>query len=356
MTSIVERTRPTGTMRALSTAVSAYRMLFAESRAAEFLSRPNPVRYSGFDLDLVVDEIRTEAAGVSSLALAAPDGSVLPAWLPGAHVDVFLPSGRQRQYSLCGDPDDRHSYRIAVRRIAEGLGGSAEVHDEVCAGERITVRGPRNAFRLVEAESYLFVAGGIGITPILPMVRSCHRAGADWHLVYLGRGRDTMPFLGELSACDTGRVDVRTDDESGVPDVADILTLAEPGAAVYLCGPPPLMNPARALLRESNPGASLHTERFSPQPVVGGKPFDVELRRSGTTVPVASDETALTAIRREVAGVAYSCQQGVCGTCKVGVLNGQVEHRDRLLTPDERDDAMLICVSRSAGGTITVDL
>src|SRR5699024_4946833 len=115
--------------------------------------------------------------------------------------------------------------------------------------------------------------------------------------------------LDELSTYDSGRVDVRTDDRSGVPDVADILTLAEPGAAVYLCGPPALMNPARALLSESNPSASLHTERFSPPPVAGGEPFDVELRHSGTRVSVASDETALTAIRRELPGVAYSCQQ-----------------------------------------------
>lgn len=343
-------------MRVLNTAATAYRLMFAQSRAAEFLSRPNPVRYSGFDLELTVSAVRTEAEGVVSVTLATPDGSVLPAWVPGAHVDVFLPSGRQRQYSLCGDPADRHAYRIAVRRITDGTGGSAEVHNEVSEGDRLTVRGPRNAFRLVEAESYLFVAGGIGITPILPMVRSCHRRGADWRVVYLGRSRKSLPFLDELSTYDSGRVDVRTDDRSGVPDVADILALAEPGAAVYLCGPPALMNPARALLSESNPSASLHTERFSPPPVAGGEPFDVELRHSGTRVSVASDETALTAIRRELPGVAYSCQQGFCGTCKVRVLDGQVEHRDSLLTGDERDEAMLVCVSRSAGGTIAVDL
>lgn len=354
--SVVDDIRPTRTMRALNTATTAYRLLFAESRAADYLSRPKPVRYKGFDLELVVERVRTEAEGVAGVRLVAPDGSPLPNWIPGAHVDVFLPSGRQRQYSLCGDPADRDSYHIAVRRIADGLGGSIEVHDELSEGELITIRGPRNAFRLVDADSYLFIAGGMGITPILPMVRSCHRRGLHWRLVYVGRSRDTLPFLDELAEYDSGQLDIRADDECGTPDISSILTLAEPGAAVYLCGPPPLLTPARAVLTEINPAASLHTERFSPLPVLTGEPFDVHLRRSGTTVAVAGDETTLTAIRREQPGVAYSCQQGFCGTCRVRVLDGQVEHRDRLLTADERDEEMLICVSRSAGGSIAVDL
>ncbi|MGW0895021.1 PDR/VanB family oxidoreductase [Saccharopolyspora sp. NPDC002578] len=347
---------PGPVLRAIGGFSAAYRRVFAESGVAPLLSRPNPVRRGGFDLGLVVNEVRAEAADVVSVTLSEPAGARLPSWVAGAHVDVFLPSGKQRQYSLCGDPADRYRYRIAVRRLADGLGGSREVHDELAAGDRITIRGPRNAFRLIEAESYLFVAGGIGITPILPMVRECHRRGAPWRLVYLGRTRDGLPFLDELSRYDSGVVDVRPDDEHGLPDITAILPEAAPGAAVYLCGPTPLMTTARGLMREINPTGSLHTERFSALPVRDGRPFDVHLERTGTTVAVPSDESALAAIRRELPGIAYSCQQGFCGTCKVRVLDGEVEHRDKLLLDGERADSMLICVSRSAGERLTLDL
>ncbi|WP_338597960.1 PDR/VanB family oxidoreductase [Saccharopolyspora sp. SCSIO 74807] len=347
---------PSWVLRAVGGFSTAYRHLFAASSAAPLLSRPKPVRRSGFDLDLVIDRIRPETADVVSVRLSDPDGGALPSWVPGAHIDVFLPSGKQRQYSLCGDPADRFGYRIAVRRLADGLGGSREVHDELEPGDRITIRGPRNAFRLVDAESYLFVAGGIGITPILPMVRECHRRGSPWRMVYLGRSRESLPFLDELAGYGSGVVDVRPDDEHGPPDITAILPEALPGAAVYLCGPAPLMTTARDLLREINPSGSLHTERFSPLPVRDGVPFAVRLARSGIDVQVPPDESALAAIRRELPGVPYSCQQGFCGSCKVRVLAGEVEHRDRLLPDDERADSMLICVSRSAGEQLTIDL
>jgi ferredoxin-NADP reductase len=347
---------PTRGMRLLAAASGAYRKVFAASRAAPLLSRPNPVRRTGFDLELVVGDVRPEADGVVSLRLVAADGAPLPGWVPGAHVDLFLPSGRQRQYSLCGDPADRSGYRVAVRRIDAGFGGSREVHEELRPGTALTVRGPRTAFPLVAAGSYLFVAGGIGITPILPMVRACHERGLPWRLVYLGRSRGSMPFLAELARYGSGVVDVRPDDENGLPEITAILPLAAPGAAVYLCGPTPLTTAARGLMREINPTGSLHTERFSALPVVNGRAFDVRLERRGITVPVAADESALAAIRRAVPGVAYSCQQGFCGTCKVRVLDGAVDHRDRLLADSRREDSMLICVSRSAGGPLVLDL
>ncbi|AXB43365.1 PDR/VanB family oxidoreductase [Amycolatopsis albispora] len=337
---------PSKALRLVAAASGGYRRVFATSRVAPLLSRPNPVRHTGFDLDLAVVRTAPEAEDVISLTLADPGGAELPSWLPGAHLDLFLPSGRQRQYSLCGDPADRRTYRIAVRRIGAASG---EIHDGLRG--RVRVRGPRNAFQLVDADSHLFVAGGIGITPILPMVRACHRRGTPWRLVYLGRSRASMPFLGELGAL--GDVDVRPDDEHGVPDMTAILPLAEPGAAVYLCGPPPLAEGARELLREINPRASLHTERFSPLPVTGGKPFDLHLARSGGTVRVGGDESALAATRRELPGVAYSCQQGFCGTCRVRVLDGEVEHRGRL--PAE-PGSMLVCVSRATSSSLVIDL
>ncbi|MGK8523956.1 PDR/VanB family oxidoreductase [Nocardia asteroides] len=338
---------PTG-LRLLGDVMDVYRKVFVTGRAAPLLSRPNAVRRTGFDLDTTIAAIEREAADVVSLTLRAAQGGPLPAWRPGAHVDVFLPSGRQRQYSLCGDPTDRFRYRIAVRLIPEGGGGSREIHRSLRVGDRLRIRGPRNAFTFVDAPSYLFLAGGIGITPILPMVKA---AGARGRLVYVGRSRETMPFLADLPDAE-----VRPDDEYGPPDVAALLAAAAPGAAVYVCGPPPMLEAAQRCMFELNPTGSLHTERFSALPVVDGAEFDLTLARTGVTIRVAADETALTAIHRELPDTPYSCRQGFCGTCKVGVVDGAVDHRDRLLTAPERADQMLVCVSRAAGDHLVVDL
>ncbi|MFE3445820.1 PDR/VanB family oxidoreductase [Nocardia sp. NPDC059180] len=349
MVMVMHRPAPPASLRALATAVDVYKQVFVAGRAAPLLSRPKPLRRNGFDMTLVVESVTTEAEEVRALTLRSAEGGRLPSWTPGSHLDVFLPSGRQRQYSLCGDPADPFSYRIAVRRLADGNGGSVEVHDEVRTGDAIHVRGPRNAFTFVEAPSYLFIAAGIGITPILPMAKV---AGTRGQLIYLGRSRASMPFLDEVP----GHTDIRPDDESGTPRIAELLARAAPGAAVYVCGPPPVLAAAQRVFFDLNPTGSLHTERFSALPVVDGKAFDLTLARTGTTVRVGAEETALAAIRRAVPDVVYSCQQGFCGTCRVGVLGGEVEHRDRALTPAERGDQMLTCVSRAAGDTLVVDL
>ncbi|WP_280265076.1 PDR/VanB family oxidoreductase [Nocardia wallacei] len=314
-------------------------------------------------LALTVVERRVEAhdTDVISLLLTSPDGRELPPWRPGAHLDLELPSGRLRQYSLCGDPADRHSYRIAVRRIPEGGGGSLEVHSDLRPGSRVTVRGPRNAFPFVlpghgsDAARVHFVAGGIGITPILPMVRMAHRLGVDWSMVYAGRSRDTIPFLDEIESFGD-RVTVRTDDEHGLPTAADLLPGAGPDTAVYCCGPVPMTDAIAAAVRDV-PGMELHSERFSAPPVVDGTPFEVELARTGEVIEVAADRSVLEDVLTVRPDVAYSCRQGFCRTCKVRVLSGTVEHRDAVLTADERADGeMLICVSRCAGERLVLDL
>ncbi|HSV41328.1 MAG TPA: PDR/VanB family oxidoreductase [Nocardioidaceae bacterium] len=336
------------------TAYRGYLKVVTESPLSPLLSRPSPVRRTGFELALTVSEVVVAAEDVVALTLTDPTGTLLPAWSPGAHLDVFLPSGTQRQYSLCGNPADRSNYRVAVRLIADGGGGSREIHEQVRVGDTLRVRGPRNAFLMVDEPSYLFVAGGIGITPLIPMVRRAEQEGAKWHLVYLGRSRDSLPFLDELAAYGH-RVIVRTDDEHGRPDMREILELTDAGAAVIMCGPVPLVDAAKALLPELNPTARLYSERFSAPPVRGGQPFSVQLARSGKELEVAADESLLSVLRREVPGVAYSCQQGFCGTCKVGVLKGEVEHRDQLLLDNERDCSMLPCLSRGSG-TLLLDL
>ncbi|WP_083897981.1 PDR/VanB family oxidoreductase [Nocardia vinacea] len=338
---------PPPSLRMLGAVIDAYKQVFVSGPTAAILSKSNPVRRNGFNLDLVVDQVTVEAQDVRSLTLRAA-GASLPSWRPGAHLDVFLPSGRQRQYSLCGDPSDRSCYRIAVRRIADGGGGSIEMHRDVHVGDVLRVRGPRNAFTLVEAPSYLFIAGGIGITPILPMVEA---AGSRGHLVYLGRSRASMPFLDELPGAE-----IRPDDEFGVPDIAELIGRAEPGAAVYVCGPPPVLAAAQRTMFTVNPSGSLHTERFSAPPVTDGREFDITLARTGRTIRVGAQETALAAIRRTVPDAVYSCQQGFCGTCKTRVLAGDIEHRDLTLPDTERTDHMLTCVSRASGDALVLDL
>lgn len=289
-------------------------------------------------LRLLVASREEVADGVVQLRL---EGRDLPHWEPGAHLDLVLPSGLVRQYSLCGDPADTSSYTVATRLVADGRGGSREVHEQVAEGMELEVRGPRNRFPLVEAPRYVFVAGGIGITPILPMLRALPD-GAEWRLLYCGRSRESMPFLAELEELDQVTV------VAGVPELG-ALDVPE-GAAVYCCGPEGLM----AAVEERFPQVRL--ERFTPRVTAPGAAFEVELRRSGRTLAVPADSSVLAAVRRELPDTLYSCEQGFCGTCQQRVLEGEVDHRDELLTDAERGDSMLICVSRARSERIVLDM
>ncbi|MFD8645200.1 PDR/VanB family oxidoreductase [Streptomyces zaomyceticus] len=302
---------------------------------------------------VVVTGRATPAEGVVELRL---EGAGLPPWQPGAHVDLVLPSGLVRQYSLCGDPADTASYTVATRLIDAGQGGrggSREVHDRLREGVEIEIRGPRNRFPLVGAPAYVFVAGGIGITPVLPMLRAAEAAGADWRLVYCGRSRVTMPYLDEIEALGGGdRVTVVAEDESGFPDLG-FLAHVPAETLVYCCGPEGLMDAVTAAMPE---GRDPRLERFSSAATTGGTAFEVELRRSGRMVRVAADQSVLAAVREELPDITYSCRQGFCGTCRQRVLEGEIDHRDELLTDAERGDSMLICVSRCAGKRLVLDL
>ncbi|MEE2852213.1 MAG: PDR/VanB family oxidoreductase [Actinomycetota bacterium] len=290
---------------------------------------------------------------VVALTLVDPDGGLLPSWTPGAHIDVRLPSGRRRQYSLCGSPGRRTDYRIAVRRIAEGGGGSIEMHDAFKAGDKLEFEGPRNAFYLVTDErEVLFVIGGIGVTPILPMIRTAQQRGIDWRAVYAGRSRDHMPLLNEVVSVAPDRVTVWADDERGrLPTASDLLADAGPGTAVYVCGPTPMLESVR-IARNDHADAPLHYERFGPPPVVDGVPFELELARSRRVLSVPANRSALDVMLDRDSTTAYSCQQGFCGTCKVKVLGGQVDCRGRTV---EGDDEMLVCVSRAKSGRVVID-
>jgi ferredoxin-NADP reductase len=332
----------------------------ASLRLSALRRRKRRVPATGGDRPMVVADLRREADDVVSLRLTAPDGARLEPWYPGEHLDVVLPSGRVRQYSLCGDPADRASYRIAVRRLPDGGGGSLEVH-ALTPGDRVGVRGPRQAFPLLHAPRYLFLAGGIGITPILPMVRAAAAAGLDWRLVYVGRERAAMPFLAELAAIPGAddNIEIRADDEhGGPPSGAELLKHAPAeGSVGYCCGPPPMLAAVRQALREDPSRLTvLHAERFAAPPVLGGRELTVELARTGVTLNVPADRSVLEVVRERLPDVAYSCRQGFCGTCRVRVLDGEVEHRDRALTPAQRADTMTVCVSRAVSDRLVLDL
>ncbi|WP_205877463.1 PDR/VanB family oxidoreductase [Mycobacterium camsae] len=306
---------------------------------------------------------RTHRARITDRVLVAPDvvaltltdaeGGLLPSWTPGGHIDVQLPSGRRRQYSLCGPPGRRTDYRIAVRRIADGGGGSIEMHDALDVGDTLLFEGPRNAFYLGASErEVLFVIGGIGVTPILPMIRVAEQRGIDWRAIYAGRSREYMPLLDEVLAVAPERVTVWADDEHGrIAAVADLLAGAGPTTAVYVCGPAGMLEAVR-VARDLHAAAPLHYERFSPAPIVNGSAFELELARSRQVLSVPANRSALEVMLDHDPTTAYSCQQGFCGTCKVKVLAGQVDRRGRAA---EGDDEMLVCVSRSDGGRLVID-
>ncbi len=328
--------------------------------------RRRPTRPAHRDRTLtlaVVDrEVVARDENVVALTLAAADRSPLPAWHPGAHLDIRLPSGRVRQYSLCGEPAVRSRYRIAVRRIPDGGGGSVEVHDGLPVGSTVTTGGPRNAFPLSvpgygsPTRRLRFIAGGIGITPILPMLGMAERFGVDWSMIYVGRSADSIPFIEEVRRFGT-RVTVRTDDVDGIPTAGDLLGECRSGTTVYACGPADMLTVVRTRLIGRD-DVELHFERFAAAPVVDGEPFTAMARSSRAEIRVGADETLLAALQRAGINPPYSCRQGFCGTCRARVLGGAVQHRDRLLTTPERDSGlMLLCVSRAASGEcLTLDL
>ncbi|MCF7548020.1 PDR/VanB family oxidoreductase [Pseudonocardia sp. WMMC193] len=297
-------------------------------------------------LELEVVELRRESERVLSVLLADPARRLLPAWTPGAHIDLGLPD-HVRQYSLCGDPADRRGYRIAVLREPASRGGSEYVHAVLRPGEVVEVGGPRNHFPLVEAAEYVFVAGGIGITPLLPMIEA---VTSDWQLFYCGR---SPAFLDRLGG--DPRVVVRQNRF----DLAAVLGEPRPGVAVYCCGPAPLLAAMEVTCADWPPG-TLHLERFTAAPrdpaaLADDVPFDLVARRSGVRVTVPAGESALDVL--EAAGVALpnACRDGLCGSCESRVLAGLPEHRDVLLDPDVTD-RVLPCVSRARTPELVLDI
>jgi ferredoxin-NADP reductase len=314
-----------------------------------------------FEADLVVRQVEVVAEDVVALTLADPSGATLPAWTPGAHVDLVLDDTHVRQYSLCGRPSDQANWRIAVLKASAGRGGSELVHRSLVAGATVRVRGPRNHFPLLPSPRYLFIAGGIGITPILPMIAQAAATGADWRLLYGGRSRASMAFLDELAEYGD-RVSLVAQDESGMLDLAAVLAEPQPGTKVYSCGPEGLLSAVEKHC-EPWPKGTLHLERFAAKAepttgTAGDPPFELVLQRSGLTLTVPGDKSVFDVVRDAGVSVLGSCLEGICGTCETEVIDGEVDHRDSVLTAEEQEsnEFMMICVSRCRSSRLTLDL
>ncbi|WP_042367751.1 PDR/VanB family oxidoreductase [Streptacidiphilus neutrinimicus] len=305
------------------------------------------------------------ADGVLGLSLADPAGLPLPAWTPGAHVDLHLGNGLIRQYSLCGDPAEKGRYRVAVLREANGRGGSAWIHDHLTVGETLQVSLPRNNFALEPSPALLLIAGGIGITPLLPMIAAAEAAGTDWRLLYGGRARSSMAFRDEL-ARHGERVTVVAEDESGLLDLDAALGEPLADTLVYCCGPEGLLDAVAARTAGwPDAGASLRLERFHPKAAVEtgeagpDAPIEIELARTGRTVIVPAGQSILDVLEDEGVDDCFSsCREGTCGTCETDVLGGEPDHRDSVLSPADRESGrtMLICVSRARTPRLVLDL
>lgn len=307
---------------------------------------------------LVVDTRRELTERITELQLTPADGLPLPSWAPGAHLELQLPSGAVRHYSLCGDPRDRNTFTIAVLRELEGRGGSAQMH-RLSPGDRIAMTKIRNRFPLRPAPRYLFIAAGIGITAVLSMAHLAHRRRDDFDLVYITRQRSSAAYWDSAEGLPGARIICTAEQDR--PDIAELISSTTPETVIYGCGPPGMITELHAAGERFD--RTVTTEAFAaPEraPAASGPqyPFELIAQRSGTRVQVGAEETILEALNREGIRPPSSCTSGWCGSCETTVLAGSPDHRDTVLTDEEREAAetMMVCVGRSAGPSITLDL
>lgn len=313
------------------------------------------------DRTLKIASRRVVADNVVLLDLVDPSGASLPSWEAGAHIDLVLGADLVRQYSLCSSPSDLSKYQVAVLREEAGRGGSKRIFDDLHEGDSVVIRGPRNHFPLVGANHYVFIAGGIGVTPMLPMLEAAEAAGADWKLYYGGHTRASMAFADELLKYgDRVELVVRDEVEKSLRHrLPEILGHPRGGCLVYCCGPEGLIAAAEELSDHWAKG-SFHSERFTPVELddSNNHAFEVVLQRSGMTLHVPADRSIVEVVQDAGVTVLTSCKDGVCGTCETFVLEGEIEHRDAVFNAEERATAesMMICVSRCKGEKLVLDL
>jgi ferredoxin-NADP reductase len=321
--------------------------------------------YREVEVDLVVRRRDEVADGVVMLTLTDPDGADLPEWAPGAHVDLMMGPSLVRQYSLCGETANRAEWRVGVLLDPNSRGGSQYVHDKLHEGGTVRVRGPRNHFPLVSSPRYQFIAGGIGITPMLPMIEAADATGADWRLLYGGRSRSSMAFVDELKRHGE-RVTICARDEQEQSNfrtnLDSVLSEQSQHTLVYCCGPEGLLSSVEDACK-TWPTDSLHIERFSAKTLEEPSPdalatFEVECQRSGLTLTVTQDKSIYLACEEAGVDVLGSCMEGVCGTCECDIIEGEGDHRDSVLNDAEKaaNETIMICVSRARSERLVLDL
>lgn len=315
--------------------------------------------------DVTVVERREVGEDTISLSFERVDKADFPAWEPGSHIDLHLGTDADgdpllRQYSLWSDPAERKRISVGVLKDPNSRGGSVLVHDTLHEGTQLTITGPRNHFKLQEANSYVLFAGGIGITPILAMARQLEQQGKEWKLYYMARNRARLSLLDELAKLPSERVVLHSDEESNMLDTRAITAQLVGGVGVYACGPTPLLD-ALEFQAGGARGWKFHCERFAALPKPAGQidlPFDVVLAQSDKTLQVPANKSCLEVLRDAGIEVDWSCKEGTCGTCEVEILAGVPEHRDAVLTAEEREEneTMMVCVSRAKTPSITLDI
>lgn len=313
-------------------------------------------------ISLRVSDVRSEARDVMWFELRDPQGRELPPFTPGAHLELSLANGLIRHYSLCNDATERDRYCIAVGLARDSRGGSRHLHQSLRLGATVQVSAPRNHFPLeLAAEGYVFIAGGIGITPIMAMVRHCLAAHRPFRVYYCARNRQRCAFYEELRAIAPGHVVFHFDDEQDgrLFDARAAVAAAGSSAHLYTCGPEPLMKAVEAAAAR-HPADRVHFEWFTAAAtdVAGDRPFTVVLRQSGTRYEVPPGRSILEVLEDHDAGVPYSCREGLCATCRTSVLAGEVDHRDKVLSAAEKAThrEMMICVSRAKSDVLELDL
>ena len=314
-------------------------------------------------IDLLVRTIRLEGQNILSFELVHPKGESLPSVQAGAHIDVHLPGGIVRSYSLAGDPADSSRWLLGVLREANGQGGSRAMHERVRVGGTLRVSTPRNEFKLdAEAKHSVLLAGGIGVTPIKAMAHALAAAGESFEVHYCARSQENAAFVDELTALAGDKLHWHFDggDPSKGLDIKSLLANPVSGTHVYFCGPAGFMGACEEATTHWDKG-TVHREYFKA-PVKETEPgnedgsFTVFLARSGQTITVEPDQTIVRAIELSGGRVPTSCMSGLCGTCKVNYLEGEVDHRDYILSDDEKQYCLTACVSRAKGASLSLDL
>ena len=314
-------------------------------------------------MDLIISKRELQGGDIVVLDLVGVDGSPLPAFQPGAHIDVEIKPGLIRQYSLCSDPAHCGSYRLGVLNDPQSRGGSAAIHTHFREGQTIRVGEPRNLFPLdMDAPRSVLIGGGIGITPMIAMAHALHSAGKAFEMHYCVRAKDKAAFLSELAdAPFRSHVRLHFDDGPSAQHFNPSFDLpaANDGAHIYVCGPSGFMAWLNeAALSMGYPASRLHQEYFNMDVSTEGDAFEVVLAKSGQTITVPTDKTIVAALAEIGVKVDVSCEQGICGTCLCTLLEGEPDHRDSYLTDEEKadNDQIMLCCSRSKGPRLVLDL